>query len=142
MTRAPDQQARDQQAQDHLTQAAARLPELQEHAAGLKAQVDSGAFRLTPEAAAAAAKVCRDAIAALNHDVLRRTKDLGYANGFGECLEGAALAWKFQDKAAQFRDVVKRSQQVLENMAQCYEASGKRTMQTDEDIRGTFRGVT
>lgn len=132
------------QVPDGLGQAAAALPDLARQQAGLEAQVASGAFRLTPEAATAAAKVCRDAIAGLD-DALAQHQAFTFGfspEGFGDCLIGRAFAGKIARKARQVQDLVKQAQQVLENMAQAYEASGKRTQQADEDNAGAFRGHT
>ncbi|GGM32746.1 hypothetical protein GCM10012275_00180 [Longimycelium tulufanense] len=123
--------------------ASAMMSGLRQQYAGLRTAVESGGFRVEPQAATDAAKACRDFKDQLDI-VMRQAWRLARVNGLGESNIGRDLAQKFVKKADGTPDslvpIVRQAQDILENMAQTYEAAGRSYQQTDEANRQAFGG--
>lgn len=123
--------------------AGAALTSLEAQSAQLSAAVASGGFRIEPEAATDAAKACRDFIDEID-DLLQETYTLGRRLGFGENNVGEALAEKFAQKASgdsnSLLPLLRRMQEILEEMAQSYEAAGRSYQNVEDANRQAFSG--
>ncbi|MCP2262050.1 hypothetical protein LX15_005782 [Streptoalloteichus tenebrarius] len=126
---------------DDFQQAASMLSGIRRQQADLDAAVTSGGFRVTPEAATNAAKACRDHKDRLN-EALEDAQNLQRTSGFGECRIGEQLADKFAKKAdggpTSLIPLLRKAQDILENMARTFEAAGRAYHQADDDNRRAF----
>nr|BFE99590.1 hypothetical protein GCM10020241_12660 [Streptoalloteichus tenebrarius] len=123
--------------------AAAMMSGLRQQYDGLRASVDAGGFRVEPEAAANAAKACRDYISKLD-SVLSDARHLTTVTGLGDCQIGNALANKFAKKADGGQNslipIVRQAQEILEKMAQTYEEAGRSYRGAEDSNRQAFGG--
>ncbi|MER7083511.1 hypothetical protein SAMN02982929_06197 [Saccharopolyspora kobensis] len=105
-------------------------------AAGLRAAVDSGKVRMTPDAAEELGRFYEekaDKVQALSS----RTDRLIATGAFGDCFIGRQLEKKFDDKVnapeVGILAILDRTQQILRDMAQAYRDSARDMQNTDDD---------
>lgn len=126
--------------------AAAGVAALEQNYVNLKGAVDSGQVMITPDAATNAAKACRDQKRSF---VLFQSRAQGLAQhaqslNMGACDEGTALRNTFRDKAQgpqnSAYDLFGKAAEIMENMAQTYEAAGKMYHETDQANARALKG--
>lgn len=132
--------ANDGGAQGFLDHGAQALAGMQQQQFGLRQAVDSGQLSIAPEAATNAAKACRDQKDRIDDKlvVLGRYFE---QSGYGACGEGAQLQAKMATKFRQAHELLRKEQEILENMAQTYEAAGRHYQETEHAQADAFRGL-
>jgi hypothetical protein len=119
---------------------------LEQNYVNLKGAVDSGQVSITPDAATNAAKACRDQKRQFVELQLRAQNLSQYARSMkaGTCDEGTALRTTFSEKAQGGQnsayDLFGKAIEIMENMAQTYEAAGKMYHETDQSNAQAFKG--
>jgi len=123
--------------------AGAALTDLEAQSAQLSAAVASGGFRIEPEAATEAARACREFRDEIEK-IVSHSFSLGRRLGFGRSITGEALAEKFALKASgdsnSLLPLLRRMQEILEDMAQSYEAAGRSYQNVEDANRQAFSG--
>jgi hypothetical protein len=120
---------------------------MQQSYVSLKAAVDGGQVMIKPDTATNAAKECRD----LRDDFLvfqRRAQVMArhvLGINFGNCDEGYSMRQALHDKAQGDRpnsayNLFTKAAEIMENMAQTYEAAGKMYHETDQGNAQAFKG--
>ncbi|GAA3434505.1 hypothetical protein [Kutzneria kofuensis] len=126
--------------------AALGVAALEQNYVNLKGAVDSGQVSITPDAAANAAKACRD-----QKDDFVRFRDQAQQLArhaqtlrMGDCGEGISMRGAFQKKAEGGQnsayDLFTQAAEIMENMAKAYEAAGKMYHETDQANAQAFKG--
>jgi hypothetical protein len=127
--------------------AAAGVAALQQNYVNLKGAVDSGQVMITPDAAANAAKACKDQAAAFTVMQDRASRLAQGAHGMkaGDCAEGQTMVTTFANKAHggggnSAYDLLGQAAKIMNNMADTYTAAGKMYQETDQDNARAFKG--
>lgn len=109
---------------------------LQQQAQGLRAAVDNGQLVMDPEAAERVAKVYEDKADALAKAVAKADR-LVARNAYGDSFTGRALEQKFVSKAEDPETgviaLIRKAQEILNNMAQTYRDSARDMQSTDDE---------
>jgi hypothetical protein len=123
--------------------AAAGVAALRQNYVNLKGAVDSGQVTITPDAAANAAKACRDQATEFVKLSLR-AQQLARKVAMGDCSEGNSLSDTFMKKAqggdSSAYDLLVQAKEIMLNMASTYEAAGKMYHDTDQGNAQAFKG--
>ncbi|MDA3647307.1 hypothetical protein LZ318_35705 [Saccharopolyspora indica] len=115
-------------------------------AAGLRAAVDSGKVRMTPDAAERVAKIYDDKA----DDLRRKTSDAQrlIVNGiYGDCFIGRDLERKFNEKVtgpesapdAGLLPILRKTEEILRNMAQAFRDSAREMTNADDESAHNVR---
>ena len=120
-----------------------RLAAIEAHQLGLRKAVDAGLLSLEPGTAERAAAICRE-----YRDDLEKFRNeargLSYRQNFGDCWLGndfgAAIQRKAQGTPTSAFELLGQAMEIVENLAQTYEAAGRAYRETDEDAAHRFRG--
>lgn len=126
--------------------AALGIAAMEQNYVNLKGAVDSGQVSITPDAATNAAKACRDQKREFVALQLKAQNLSQFARSMkaGDCGEGTALRTTFSEKAQGGQnsayDLFGKAIDIMENMAQTYEAAGKMYHETDQTNAQAFKG--
>ena len=107
----------------------------------LREAVNVGELMIEPEAAGRAAQICRDLRDKLDGHA-ETARRLHQKVDFGQCLEGWALSEKFSRKAmgtpTSAYELIIRAQEILDNMAEMFEAAGRAYLEQERCITARF----
>jgi hypothetical protein len=98
---------------------------------GLRQAADSGQLSIDPTAATNAAKVCREHKLQIDNRVSDLLEQANHS-GYGDCVEGAALHAKMIGKWQEAVALLQKEQEILDKMAQTFEAAGKHYQETEQ----------
>jgi hypothetical protein len=126
--------------------AAAGVAALQQNYVNLKGAVESGQLMIEPDAAANAAKACRDQQVEFQKLQLRAQGLAQHVRGvnMGQCNEGTGMRKTFANKAQDDQNsaynLFGKAIEIMGNMAAAYEAAGKMYHDTDQGNAQAFKG--
>jgi len=127
----------------NFAQANQGLAAMQQQQQGLSAAVEAGQLWMEPDVAERAAARCEQQIEEVE-SIIRDLRPLGRERKFGDNADGRAIAKAFKDAAVTGENsvmgVLRKSQDVLRNMAATYRAAGRAAAQAEQANQQMFRG--